>query len=320
MDLDELLKSIRNFDPSILDYEGKFPKVDGDWGYLRRMAMRDMLPHIVTSRDNTIEANPAGPFRVQADNRLVVGYRTGSGNEMTMALDLFQLSRDMVPVMTPYETFASCRECRGSSGGCPGFAPWFPTMYRNHDFIYVLAVHFDMRWAKRYAAGGKSARLFQNSYADLLTEKYTRRLLAYVSGVLGHKRMLGMGNCSGCHPQYCTVIRGEPCNHPHRRTFSCEAVGVDCDMLHCQLYGEWLPWTYYAMGGVQSYMSRYAMQFAAKELDYAALLYDAACADPSHVPVGDVEGGELIFDASDVYTVEVPSGVHAGYTQYVRDP
>jgi len=237
-----------------------------------------------------------------------------------LALDLFQLSRDMVPVMTPYETFASCGDCKGSSGGCPGFAPWFPTMYRNYDTVYVLVIHFDMRWARLYAAGGKSTRLFQTSYADLITEKYARRIMSRIADASGRRWMLGMGNCSGCHPKHCTVIRGEPCARPAERTFSCEAVGVDCDMLHSQLYGEWLPWTYYAVEGVQSYMSRYVMWFAAGGWDFAAVLWDAVRVDQTYIPVNDVEGGELIFDSSDVHTVEVPSGVHAGYTQYVRDP
>jgi hypothetical protein len=317
---DDFLRSVRQFDPAILEYEGKFPKVDGDWGYLRRLAMCDALPEVYTERP-IAEPAPFGPFGAEVFDRWTVGYRTSTGNDMMMVVDGHLMDRADVPVMTPYEAFASCRDCRGSSGGCPGFAPWFSHMYPNLGQVYVVVVHYDMRWAKKYAHPGVKAKFNQLSYADLITEKLARRLMNHIGAATGSRRMLGIGNCYGCHPQDCTVLRGQPCVKPGKRTFSCEAAGVDCDMLHHNLYGEYLPWVYHQdIDGVQTYMSRYSLVFADRGADYHALLGNAIGDDPYTIPADLVDKPWVLMDVSDAYLAEIPSGVHAGGRQYFRSP
>jgi hypothetical protein len=318
---DDFIRSVRQFDPAMLEYGGKFPKVQGDWGYLRRMAMCDALAEVYTERP-IVHPLPYGPFGADADHRWIVGYRTGTGNDMTMLVDGHALNREVVPVMTPYEAFASCGDCKGSSGGCPGFAPWFPHMYRTYQYVFVVVVHYDMRWAKRYAHPGVRAKFNQLSYADLLTEKYARRLTNHIGAATNSRRMLGIGNCYGCNPKACTVLEGKPCAKPGQRTFSCEATGVDCDVLHRDLYGEWLPWSYHGddgADGVQTYMSRYSIVFMEAGIDYPTLLDEAIKADEYGIPAAYVNDF-VAFDVSDAYLGDVPAGVHKGCKQYYRSP
>lgn len=309
-------------------YDGTFPKVDGDLGYARRQWAVDNIPISSSIRDCQAVAHPEGPFRDAVhvldkldSHRQWIGYQADSGNRLSMLVDSVLVDRAAVPLMTSYERYTACADCRGSSGGCPGFAPEFDRFAPGSDTVLIMAFHLDMRWAKRYAAQYKHLTVFnQMSYADMITETYLKRVMRSLGCAEGH-RWLGAGNCAGCQSSKCTIIRGKPCIHPEHRTFSCEATGVDCDAIHCMLYGERLPWYYGGTKMAQSYMTRYAMLMATGAApaccdSYHSFLFEAMRTDKTYIPYEEVPG----LDLDDPVPLVVPRGVNVGYVQYVRDP
>jgi predicted metal-binding protein len=188
-----------------------------------------------------------------------VTYVTGSDHALSMLVHVAEVARADVPLMTEYEQLASCRLCNGSSGGCPGFAPRFTSLRRKAQSLFVITVTIDFAWALKYA--GMTSWKLPAAWCDRLSMAYVNRLLRKVQDA-GYF-ILGLGKCAGkCNP--CTVTAGEPCEKPKKRTYSMEAVGVDCDMLHLAFYDEYLPWAYWGMkfsDGLQpvpTYMTRYA--------------------------------------------------------------
>lgn len=289
-----------------------------DIGHARRACASAYMLPVRTVRGSAGEvANHDGPWGLPVDEldlRLEVGYKTGSGNISSMLLDAFYIDREDMPLLTEYEVFTACGDCKGSSGGCPGFAPLFTKMKRNISSMFVFVVHYDYAWAHEYVTKkgwGKVPILRQMTYMDRLTDSYLNRLRKRMQEKIGCY-VLGAGNCLGCLPSKCTVIKGLPCTYPKKRTFSMEATGIDCDELHHMVYGEYLPWYYQGTGKMPTYMSRYMTIFDVG-LDYVELLRDVAIndwsyVDPKLVPEHDAPHKELLI---------VPSGVHEGYQQCV---
>lgn len=250
-----------------------------------------------------------------------VGYATGSGNVMSMLVEGFPIHSSSTPLLTEYEQVAFCGDCKGSSGGCPGFAPRFDTIFKRYEHIVVIAVSFDYMWSIMYATprnGWLARRIIkQMVYADRLTESYCNRMIKY-AGYTGVGYALGLGNCRGCAAKHCTVIRGERCVRPKKRTFSMEATGVDCDELHKRFYGEYLPWYYKGTAKIPTYMTRYIGIFPKDSSeDVLSVVEEFIRNDRSFVSMDDVPEPR---DAT-IELQRVPSGPHIGSHQYVyNDP
>lgn len=295
------------------------PEVDvPDLGAYRRAYGAEHVPPLVYDRSSVLRPTPYAPWKCEHECMVYseeVGYKTGSGNIMAMLCTVFMLDREDVPLLTEYEHVTFCGSCKGSNGGCPGFAPRFDMIRPSTDTMYVINITFDMVWSLRYATPGglrSGYILLQLAYADRLTDRYIRRMLMSLreSG-LGY--VIGLGNCPGCHTKDCTVRKGGRCSHPEKRMFSMEAVGVDCDELHADFYGEYLPWYYKGTDMMPQYMTRYAGVLTAR--DVSEVVGDIAqfvVTDKSYVPISDVP--EL--DGYDIELMEIPSGPHKGGHQY----
>lgn len=296
----------------LLAEEGlKLPQ--NDFGFLLRKA--STLGYTLPDREHLgqIVSHPllTVPKR-KPEAKLEFWYKTAMGVRYPMAFSLFRLGREEVPTIPHVECLASCRQCLGSGGGCPGFAPYWEKLWPSELEWGIVSLHTDFSWAmapyKNYVESGGHPLpyFFPLSLADSLTEGLLKRIL--------HKtpRVLATGGCWGCKPSSCTVLQGGPCSHPDRRTFSMEAVGVDCSALHRMLYGAWLPWAYRKTEDkyyYPQYVSRYA-GVAGSQFDEDALL-DAVMSDKGFdgglrefipYPFPEMEGGFQL----------VPSGVHKG--------
>jgi hypothetical protein len=295
--------------------------IPNDLGYYKRVVANQDLDRIRTVRVRGIDrvADPVLYAPFNAVGTITVGYETGSGNIMSLSITGFYLPVEQVPLMTEWETFSSCGCCKGSNGGCPGFAPMFKDIMMRSlsvpdtDNVFVIVVTIDMIWAIKYAYSGRQAIMNRVCYADRLTDCYLARLSKHI-GIESSNKYLSSGNCKGCSsPKKCSVIVGGLCNNPTKRTFSLEATGVDVDEIHHMLYGEYLPWYYRGTRKVPTYMSRYAMFMADPYVDYESLLKKFVLEDKSYCDTG------LVVRPGDVQTelLGVPQGVHAGIKQWV---
>jgi len=289
-----------------------------DLGHARRTtATHNILPEVYDRIARS--PDPDGPWGdINARYSDVVGYRTGSGNEMLLLVKVYLLDRRDVPLLTEYEHVSFCGECRGSNGGCPGFAPRFEWLRPECEEFIVVTISIDMIWPIMYATprdGWIGRRVLkQLVYADRLTECYGRRMS---QAIQNNGYVLGMGNCSGCRPSRCTTIRGKKCRLPKKRTFSMEAVGVDCDELHKVFYGEHLPWYYRGTSKIPSYMTRYIGIFPKHVQDAVYCVRDFCGSDKSYIPAVEVREPR----EATVSLQEIPHGVYAGHFQYVyNDP
>ena len=294
-----------------------------DLGRARREFACGKFPREIYDRSGSPEPHPdGGPWVCEsADARHEVGYQTGSGNQMIFLNHIFEMDREDIPLLTDYEHVSLCKDCRGSSGGCPGFAPRFESLKKNVDKFFVATISIDMIWSIMYATpkdGWLGRRVLkQLVYTDRLTENYGKRMVRFIKeNKLGYP--LGLGNCMGCYPKHCTVIRGETCTKPKKRTFSMEAVGIDCDTLHEMLFDECLPWYYKGTNKIPSYMTRYIGFFPNRD---DPILYTYLCnfmqKDKSYIPATDAPEPR---EAS-VMLQQIPHGQHEGDFQYVyNDP
>lgn len=239
------------------------------------------------------------------------GYRTGTGNYLELTVSGYAMPKEYIPLMTVQESVAACGPCKGSSGGCPGFSPRFNWLTGNCNDIFLITVSFDMAWTWKYNKSNRFDVINKLSYADRLTENYTRRLVTHMNAA-NAGMYLGLGNCFGCRPKLCTVIKGLTCTKWDKRSFSCEATGVDCDALHIMLYGEPLPWYYKGTNQLQTYMTRYSLFFVRKDINYSNLLHDAVISDKSYEEPGQEAPPQL-----SVSSIKVPRGVHMGSDLWV---
>jgi len=237
------------------------------------------------------------------------GYRTGSGNVMSLSVGGYTIKRDDVPVVAKEDVKALCDwkgGCKGRNGGCPPYAPYFENLKHNMPLLYVITVEFDMAYAIEYSGWWKGSSvpgLFIITYADRLTMNYMQRLLKKFE----EKDLycLGLSNCPGCRPADCKVIRGEPCAKPKKRRFSVEAVGILCNELHQDIFGECLPWWHRTREHMPTKLVRYSAVFVDEWWSHTAegvltnaVQTDKSCTSPENVPKLDY----------DIETLEVPEG------------
>lgn len=252
-----------------------------------------------------------------------VPYSTGSGTRMSLYIQIVSRFRDTLPMLTEWEHVASCGDCKGSSGGCPGFAPRFPSIKPKLPMLYLLIVTLDMAWAMEYTTKKVHNTGLSIPWANRISAGYARRILKAVPRDKDHYT-IGLGSCAGswhkCRPS-CKVILGERCQYPKLRSYSMEAVGIDCDMLHFQLFNERLPWAYKGIKGLPTYMTRYAgilaREGAANEIVTALKLamhsdksrtFDAV----TNVPIHDAEFSTIPSDLRGGFTAPAAT---AGCTQ-----
>lgn len=190
-----------------------------------------------------------------------VGYKSGSGNIMSLTVYGKLFDRNDIPLDEPGRY---CNhngiDCGGYNGGCPPYAPRFDKVKPSLSYFYVICVEFDMAWAYLYA--GKPTPYFMLSYADRLTMFYIQRAVQYFEN--NGFYALGASNCPGCSPKNCTVTRGGKCSNPKKRRFSLEATGVECHTLHKKLFNENLPWWYRTVDLIPAFMYRYAGVFVSQ--------------------------------------------------------
>jgi len=298
---------------------------DIDLGQKKRELAVHKLPHLVHERE-ACEPSIDGPWTPKLEMLIPiyteeVGYKTGSGNAMSLLIEAYRVDRSQIPLLTDYEHVSFCGDCKGSSGGCPGFAPRFESMKPKCDDFVVVAISIDMIWAIMYATpkdGWLGRRILkQLMYSDRITESYCKRLLTFLRGA-NAGFPLGAGNCMGCRPKFCTVIRGKKCAKPRKRTYSMEAVGVDCDELHIMLYGEPLPWYYKGTSKMMTYMTRYMGLFPKEStIGMADCLEGFVTKDKSYAGITEVPEPR----EATISLMEIPSGFYKGGHIYVyNDP
>jgi len=281
-----------------------------DLGVARREIASQRLPRFRYERcGDGLSPTADGP----AQHGLEVGYITQSGNVMSMVVNVKAVARSDVPLLTAWEQVSSCKSCKGSSGGCPGFAPRYDSLKLSLNTLVVITLTMDMAWGIKYSAPthAGSRILYPMQYVDRLTDFYCARLLKALKPMY---YTLSMGSCKGCRPSRCTVTRGRLCKYPKLRTFSMESVGIDCDALHVQFYHEFLPWYYQGTKKLQTYMTRYAgvLCDGGDVDDIIDTVREFILDDKSYI--SDIYYPD---DAMTVSPMEIPSGVYKGYTQMV---
>jgi predicted metal-binding protein len=175
-----------------------------------------------------------------------VGYVT-ERRDKPFTLDVYarMFKREELPIADYDLSLSHCGDCMGLNGGCIKYAPRLHQLKPSMPSMYVISVIVDMAWAIAYSAKNKDGSLhkyFAMSWADRITESYARRLAIGVNK-LAHGYMIGAGNCCGCVGK-CDVIATGKCSKPDKRSYSMEAVGIDCSRLCETFYGIRLPWWY----------------------------------------------------------------------------
>lgn len=253
-----------------------------------------------------------------------VGYKTGSGNIMSVHIVGMKVHRNDIPYMDMQVAKNLCGTCKGFNGGCPTYSPSFPKIKPSLPYFYVISAYMDMAWATLYAGGklrGKHStrsaqivlNLYRIVYIDRLSERYIRRIMnTFERMIVGYG--LAVGNCIGC-PGKCTVMDTGKCAKPDKRRYSMEATGVECSELHKSIYGERLPW-WYSTPELPTYMCRYSGVFVKdwedKLLDdilAEACYYDKSFISMEYVPPKPVFNTKYIdvpntaYDAGSKYKV-----------------
>ena len=190
-------------------------------------------------------------------------YRTASGTYLWLSCETFYFKRSELPLMSDYQRFASCGNCKGSGGGCPTYSPSITQLKPSCKYVYLIVLSCDFKWVfknvwKDRRNNYKNATLMFLMYPDRITDNYLSRVTKAIRKEHNLGYNLLCGNCEGCRPKYCTVNqRNSYCSFPSKRTFSIESAGVDCDALHYDLYGHWMPWFFARTDKMPLYISRY---------------------------------------------------------------
>lgn len=221
----------------------------------------DNLGHSLNCKPSICHPIPFPIPRIDtAYHRFTIPYVAGSGAYAWLTCDCFYLDRSQIPLMSDFQRFSSCGNCKGSGGGCPVYSPHFTKFKPSIDTFFLMALSIDYKWVfknvwKDRRQHYRNTTLMFLMYPDRMTENYLARITSQLSP-LGFN--LFCGNCRGCRPKDCTV-NWQPsyCSKPSKRTFSMESVGVDCDALHYDLYEEWLPWFFSGTDYMPAYMTRY---------------------------------------------------------------
>lgn len=220
---------------------------------------------------------------------ITVGYKTGTGNTLTLDVDGHLIPREDIPLFYQEDYRTLCGTCKGTNGGCSKFAPYFEYLKPSMKMLYVVTVRLDMAWAIKYAyrhgASISGHNYFRCGYADILTDRYLWGVVKAMHEKTGCYA-LGVGHCHGCRSKkLCTVLRDEPCINPRMRDHSIEAVGVACSELNQMLYGSRLSW-WFKGEPLPVEMRRYAGLFSNENLDY--LLLDVIRERKSYIPLDEV--------------------------------
>ena len=313
-DVYTMLMDIAHNDPLSFDHIA----IDAmDYGRRRRLLGYHLIDSTETIRDKEFGLMQFAPWNAEIIGehyiRHDIGYRTKTGNELSLLIQIHEYDRHDVPLLTEWEQVAFCDDCRGANGGCPGYAPRFDNIKRKCGKLHIMTTSIDMRWVVKYASHRNPFMLM--SYADLLTMTYVRRILRAIED-MGYYT-LGVSNCTGKCRTCAVSSKGLLCKRPSMRGFSMEAVGIDCDWLHSELYGEWLPWHYKGYWMLPTYMTRYAGFFAShtnSDISHIGMdLEDVLLNDKSYIapPKMSIQLPMHIF--------EVPVGIHQGQLMYVYD-
>lgn len=245
-----------------------------------------------------------------------VGYVTGSKHALSQLVHVYTMDRKDVPLLSGWEQIACCDNCKGSSGSCPGFAPRFDRIRQAASKFSIIAVTHDLAWALTY--GSRATWKYSLTYMDRLSMNYIRRIVKTVREQMNPCYTLGVGSCPvKCKP--CAVIQGEKCLSPGQN-YSLEATGVNCDVIHYMLYGEFLPWAIRKIAKVPTYMTRYAGLLWDKPVNDAAFANKLGKAVKNAVE-RDKSYTKEIQDIPEypIELVTVPSGVHARTQQWMYD-
>jgi len=285
---------------------------DWDLGRLRRTLGMALVYRQATTYKPKDQYSKRTPFdynfydedKVLLDTEIC--YRTGSDRVYVFLVQMFEVARDAVPLFTEWEQLASCGECKGSSGSCPGYAPRFPTIRPELGSFYAITITLDMAFCLFYNSYNNWARAI--TWADRLSVGLMKRVLLRLDQ---YGYVLGAGACTGnCRP--CTLARGEGCKKPKYRRHSMEATGINCDLLHRRFYGEYLPWAYKGLNLIPTYMSRYGGFLANLQGNTAARFLMNALRKDDHY----IDRQPPIEPEYEPIVREIPSGIHKGSTQY----
>jgi predicted metal-binding protein len=317
------LNSLVRLYKSVYDTE---PKMVDRGNIIRRLQLLH-LPQPATNPAHvtkvlTAKANELQPLiPKQALHTIYIPYEPASGFYLWLRADIFYMDRSEVILMEPYNRFAFCGNCKGSSGGCPTYSPGFEQLKPSCDKFFLIVLTCDFKWVfknvwKERSQSYKNATLMFLMYPDRMTDRYlTRILLSLKQQDLGYP--LFCGNCNGCNPRDCTVNQANQlCCKPERRTFSMESVGIDCDAFHKELYNEWLPWFFAGTMMMPTYIARYAGIITSKSSsELIEKLTTAIQKDKSYNP----EIPPYTFIDPDIkFSVQtIPAWIHSGDIQAV---
>ncbi len=241
----------------VVKHESVFKDRQGTDRGQRRRAIGKLLIQETHPTRHDVDCSVYGPLSIEPTGGLYrqlldidVPYRTGTGHDLSMLVRLFEVPRGNIPLLSDYEHVASCGDCKGTSGSCPGFAPEIQDIHKSAPSLYVIVTTLDMAWTMKWAS--LNNWVYALTWCDRLTTAYVRRMMKSFAG----HTTFGAGSCAGkCKP--CAVLNGNKCVEPDKRQHSMEAVGIDCDRLHHMIYDEYLPWCHKGIPAVPSYMSRY---------------------------------------------------------------
>jgi hypothetical protein len=170
-------------------------------------------------------------------------------------LQLFSLKSDEIPIMDNNLRIRACGMCRGVKGSCMFRAPYLK-QFIGDNTLFILAVtidyYFFIRSVSHNFTKARSNVITTVSLADKYSESIAKEILAMIP-VRGKR--LYLGNCAACKD--CNLISTGKCAKPHERTISLEAVGVDIEALHMQLFNSIMHWYYKGTSLFPQYVTRY---------------------------------------------------------------
>lgn len=263
-------------------------------------------------------------------DKMTVGYLTGTKHLISLDVAARWVPRERIPIVEIDQVASMCGTCRGVNGGCPEWAPYFDLITPSLPGIFIIDVTIDMAWAIMWAYRKPNSNVighnyFRCGYADILTDRYIKKLLAMVTEAYAEADMgsrvypLGVGHCPGCRSKKaCTVLRGEQCINTRGRMYSIEATGVECSELNKELYGQRLPW-WYKSPELPMYMRRYAGIFCHSEVSgvLEVLLREAMTKHRSYVSEGPERMPEYPADMVSAPDTSIDAGLsYPAYTDF----
>jgi len=229
---------------------------EGTWGQKRRRLAMTCITDHRADRSWKVYATTANSGMPTPDDesigvsgyRTMAGYKTGSSDKhYSFLIEARTMSRVWLPMMTEWEQVAYCGEdCRGASGGCPGFAPRLTSIHPKMQGFTMVGIFVDTA----FIFDNYKGKPYTTINLQRLMKHFRGRVVKRVREQLGNNGfVLAGGSCVGkCNP--CKVDEcGQACTKPKSRTYSLEATGVDVDMYHHEAYGTWLPWQYKQLKG-----------------------------------------------------------------------